>query len=459
MAKNAKYIATELDDFKQKKSWEESNARYKFQRKVNKLSDVEILDKIFSGEIKSTQGFFNTNRIDVWRDVINNQRLRVEPYKTILKEVVKKSDTFLNLPGNVRAIEMISQYSNEIIRPISEWKPKRSNAHYQLYDLLRYLFAEYPVPVFLDKGFICGYAGYNSENIEYIELFIHIGKGRSLKKFPLAPDLKLNNKVYHYLLNTPENLTFFESFRRAQILSMGGDDKLVNAILESKLGRRTSEKQEDFWITVIQFLINTPMLDSSRISPIIDYIEAMKYIPTRRLVNGIYQTVQPEQPGFTMKGRTAESILRQVDEWHEILNRDTRRTTKGSKTPITKWDGLKVNNWAKSVGKDVNKIRYDIIQLLTSAELSQEGRDLGHCVSSYAGSCLSGRCGIFSLRQASVQNGMYSRPMLTIEVNSSFQVVQVRGKSNRLPTKYEMMLVAEWADMNRLSISNWVKSN
>jgi hypothetical protein len=456
MGKNPKYIDSEIIDVKNNQHREKVYAEYKLQRMIKKSSDIELLDKIFKREIKSTQGFHHTNRVETWRHIISSSVLKLEPAKTILTECVRNSDTFLNVIDNVRAIEMIARYSNETIRPVQDWKPKRNNAHYQLYDLLRHLFAEYPVPYFLDKGFS---HNYSSESIEYIELFLHIGKGKSLKKFPLAPNLKLNNKVYHYLLNTPSNFTFFEAFRRAQILSMGGDERLVNSILESKLGRRPSEKQEDFWITVIQFLVNTPMLDSSKISPIIDYIEAMKYIPTRRLVNGIYQTVQPEQPGFTMKGRTAESLLRQVDAWHEILNRDTRRTTKGSKTPITKWGGLKVNNWAKSVGKDANKIRYDIIQLLTSAELSQEGRDLGHCVSSYAGSCLSGRCGIFSLRQASVQNGMYSRPMLTIEVNSSFQVVQVRGKGNRLPTKYEMILVAEWVDMNRLSISNWVKSN
>lgn len=448
-----KYINKESIEFKESMANDKFSNQYKEQRRVNRLTDAEIISEIFSGKIKNSSSFYVANKEDIWRNFINSytQKKKESPiYRKICTEIAKISDTYFKNIDNVKALNNIYINSDRFIRNVEDWCPKRQNTHLLVSDLIRHLFAKYPVPSFLDKGFI----GTNNQNddIECIELFIHIGSGQSLKKFSLIPDIKSNNKIYHYLFSTPDDYNFFEAFRRSQVLALGGDERLANSIVSSKLNDRLTEKQDDFWSTTIQFFVNTPMFDVDKIPTIIDYISNQKYERSRRLVDGVWQMCPPIQPGFSMKGRTINSLLTQTEEWHAHINRGLPKNSR--KSANFSWDGFNINNWAKSVGKDEHKIRYDIIQLLSSGELAQEGRDLGHCVSSYVGSCSSKKCAIFSLRSQQYIN--FGKPILTIEVRNNMQIVQIKGKSNRQPSRYEFDLVSEWANKEGLSISSWV---
>ena len=66
-----------------------------------------------------------------------------------------------------------------------------------------------------------------------------------------------------------------------------------------------------------------------------------------------------------------------------------------------------------------------------------------HCVSSYAASCRSGHCAIFSLRRSA---GPDWERLATIEVSPVFRsVVQVRGRFNVAAGPLEQHLIRTWA--------------
>lgn len=442
MARNAKYHKNWVRDRIDSEHQNRIDSEYRETKWINKLNNAQVLDNIFNGKIGRKNSFYNSN-IKYWEIIIGNHLSNIrnkdkkteENYREVCLDIVKKSSKFFDDEDNVKSLKHIAYYKENFINEINTWRPtgKRSLLH----DILRHLFVKYETPKFLDKSFING-------NIEAIEFFLHIGNGKSARSFIFKPELELNKKSYQFLQSTPKEFTYFEAFRRAQVLSIGGNELISNAILSSKLGRNLNG--EKFWYTVIQLFVQAGMFDVNKIPEIIDFIHNRKYERTIRMVNGFRQYADPEQPGLTMKGRTIETLLTQSDRWHAHLS-------KIKHVNITRWDGFKISDWTKTIGKDKNKIRYDIVQLLTSKELTQEGRELGHCVSSYASSCFHGNCAIFSFRNQTVSN--FSKSLLTIEVKGT-QIVQMRGKNNRKYTNHEVRLVEIWAKQEGLSFSRWI---
>ena len=73
-----------------------------------------------------------------------------------------------------------------------------------------------------------------------------------------------------------------------------------------------------------------------------------------------------------------------------------------------------------------------------------------HCVASYATSCASGRCAIFSLK---LEDGGGAIRRVTIGVETkSRKIVQVRGRYNRMPEPMDERFIRNWATVANLSI-------
>jgi hypothetical protein len=47
--------------------------------------------------------------------------------------------------------------------------------------------------------------------------------------------------------------------------------------------------------------------------------------------------------------------------------------------------------------------------------------------------------------------------LVTIEVNREGNIAQIRGKGNRLPDRYEMGIIEQWATKENLHVSKWLK--
>jgi len=237
------------------------------------------------------------------------------------------------------------------------------------------------------------------------------------------------------------------AFRWAQVLALGGDKGLCDSIVETQLARRF--KDDEFCLSVMRFFIDNPMLDRAHVHPIIDYIWSEKYVDQHEYdANGRLRNTGPAQPNFTMRGRSSDSLLAQVESWHRQLGRSTQYAKD------SRWQRWIVDDYTFVEGKssgDTSRL-WHIRELLSSKELVAEGRKQKHCVASYAASCLRGESAIFTMDMRDREG---ERKLLTIEVGRKHRVLyQVRGKRNRFPTKAEALVVRRWSQAHKL---NWTE--
>jgi hypothetical protein len=233
------------------------------------------------------------------------------------------------------------------------------------------------------------------------------------------------------------------------IIDLGGDERLVRSILQTRVG--TSFKAEDFWTSVFRFFVANPMLDSVHHGPIVDFVHHHKFEPSIPNPLGGQPDLIPAQPNLSMKGRTAESLLRSLREWHRSLAQGRVMSIRTGWGP-SGFPGLEFDEGA---GED--RRVYRIVELLDSEDLFEEGRAMRHCVATYGGSCASGRTSIWSLRK-SIESGRVVR-QVTIEVsNKARTIVQVRGRSNRLPTAGELAILESWGTAGGPALAYWMKA-
>ena len=195
--------------------------------------------------------------------------------------------------------------------------------------------------------------------------------------------------------------------------------------------------------------MNHPELDLAHVGPIIDYIQHQRFVAQDVIIaHGVVERRGPAQPNFTMKGRTPASLLRQVDAWHRTLARIEQ--------PKAEWppSGIDSFEFIEGGEKGGNLRVWTIRELLSTKALVDEGRKMKHCVATYAHSCGSGACSIWTLE---VENFDGRSKMLTIEVlNGSRMICQARGKCNMLPGEKHLGILRRWAEQAGLSLSNHV---
>ena len=397
----------------------------------------EIIPKIYNGELTPDQ-----LRNDITKEIaqIFHNQEQSDFLLNLLVNIEEKSELLVDIRF-VTAIHAISKYSNRWIRPIQRWKVKKHNRNRQFADLLRHLFVTYDIPAFMDNVWF-------TDNSTHHEWYIHIGSGQNIGTAPGIP-VTLTKKMAHHFLSAPKQYSVEEAIRWGQVQALGGDKRLIDAIRETHLIRNFTN--DDFWLSVIRFFIENPMLDVSHINPIVDYIQNQKYTNRQIFIDrGVAEEIDPPQPNFTMKGRTAETILQQVNEWHRQLGRETRGGN-------YQWTRSKIRelNLVQRTKEIENERTWVIRELLSSEELIDEGRRMNHCVRSYGKSCHSGRTSIWTLE---VTEKDKVRKVLTIEVMLAQMLIrQVRGKRNRLPTKSEKNIISQWAAREGLKIADYVR--
>lgn len=323
--------------------------------------------------------------------------------------------------------------SESWIRSIEDWRTSSYNANRQFYSLVRHLLVEYEMPVFMDHAWF-------SANRTHQGWYKHLAVGKNIRTahgFPAT----VSKKAAHYFLKAPTHYTINGAIRFGQVLALGGDQVLSDALIETRLGR--SFEHDQFWQTVVSFFVKNPMLDLIWAGPIIDYIYHQRFEPVFEVrEDGLVGEGPPLNPLFSMSGRTADSILRLVEEWHGALA--------NSHNLQLVWNpsGIEGFSFAEGSRDSDHRKQWTIRELITSADLLAEGRALKHCVYSYARSCASGRCSIWTLE---VQFEQSKDKLLTIEIDSkSREIRQVRGYKNRYASDDETRIIALWAEKAHL---------
>ena len=161
-------------------------------------------------------------------------------------------------------------------------------------------------------------------NVTHQNWFKHIGTGQNIRTAPDIPIPAHEKRWHSHFLKAPRHYTIEEALRWGQVHALGGDRYLADALRGTRLTGTLSN--DGFWLNVIRFFIANPMLDVSHVHPIIDYIWHQKYENRRVFVErGVAREIGPAQPNFSMRGRTPETLLRHVDEWHGELGREIER--------------------------------------------------------------------------------------------------------------------------------------
>ena len=340
----------------------------------------------------------------------------------------------------IQGIAALANHHEGWIRPLETWKVKKHNRNRQFSELARHLLAAYEVPFFMDSVWFNG-------NGAHQNWFKHIGAGQNIRTAPDIPIL-LTKKMAHHFLKAPRHYTVEEALRWGQVHALGGDKYLVDALRQTRLTQTFNN--DDFWLSVIRFFIANPMLDVNHVNPIVDYIWNQRYENRHVFVErGVAREIGPAQPNFSMSGRTPETLLRQVEEWHGHLGRE-------SKGRELEWHRSQIGEFHILEGSEASRNMkiWSIRELLSSDELIDEGRALRHCVSTYARSCHTGRSSIWSM-EIEDENGR--RKILTIEVAPREKVIrQVRGRRNRLPTPREKELLQRWAAQEGLQLAGYI---
>jgi hypothetical protein len=273
------------------------------------------------------------------------------------------------------------------------------------------------MPMFFDSVW------YYSER-DWESWFIEVARGDSLRTCIGVP-INLTKKIAHEMMNAPSNYTICDALRYGQVMGLGGDRRLVQAVLSSRMGRDFAD--EPFRETVISWFVRNPMIDTAQISPLVDYIMHKFY----------------NELDFSMKGRGVLAMIRQMEEWHNKLRKERGKQ-------YNEWKPMNINSWEYVEGKDAHRLAWDMTEITNSKALREEGRYMHHCVAAFEGSCTSGRSSIFSLRC----NGERA---LTLEVNrQAMTIAQMRGESNRLADLREKRVVGIWAGQYGLIRSKYL---
>lgn len=201
------------------------------------------------------------------------------------------------------------------------------------------------------------------------EWYLHIACGKNIRS--ARTPIPLTRMMAHHFLLAPASESIEGAFRWAEVHALGGDATLTHALLGTRLG--TSFDHHEFWSTVVRFFIANPLLDRVHAGPIVDYLHAQKF-QTRDIVdhNGRTTVEPPPQPNLQMRGRTADTLLAQVDRWHKALGR-----TKGAENLYFKASGFKAAAF-KTGGKDA-PILWSFRELHSGSALIAEGKAMRHC--------------------------------------------------------------------------------
>jgi hypothetical protein len=436
---------SQLED--EKRAYERQVARRDASHRASR-NPRRIIEKACEGELRAGEIAHHrlrqvcerieaSDRSEGARRSLRDLLLKVHEEGDFLAESVIFGDTtFLYIDGLVALNSRRDQWT----RRLDSWTSRSHNSRRQFSSLARHLLAKYPVPLFMDSVWF----RHDPASHDMRDWFILMGSGKNIRKAKIP--IPLTKMMAHYLLEAPSHYSVENAIRWGQVHAFGGDSRLVESLLGTRLGN--SFEQDEFWVTVVRFFIENPMMDRAHVGPIVDYLQHQKYEPQAVFVApGVREHQPPPQPNLSMKGRAPGSLLRQVERWHRQLGRHIRAGN-------LRWDRSSIGEFEFETGiRGKNLKVWRLRELLSSGELIAEGRAMRHCVATYAGSCAAGQCSIWTMELHGF-DGVERRQ--TIEVNRNRVIVQSRGKYNAVPNDQELQILKRWAEEQGLQVSRYI---
>ncbi|MFP9114975.1 PcfJ domain-containing protein [Flavobacterium sp. RHBU_3] len=317
-------------------------------------------------------------------------------YRLLMVMYGKKCYGVLRNPAYIDVLANISRFGNKTVRPIEDWTKDSLTADGQLASIIRYLFAVYEVPQFMEHVFA-------ESNIVHMLWYIQLGRGDSVLSLCAFP-AKFTHKMAHEFRNTPGHVyTIDQAIRRAQALGYGATHKLAENIAWSV--NVAEIKDNAFRAKMIQFVAK-----HARGAQFVEVESVMGYVAEKH----------GEATGFKLKGRAWAALVKAARE-HEVEKaKRLAAEMRGDWKPVAIADYEAVEEM----------YTYRIVQLVTSEELYEEGREMSHCVADYADDCAEGEIAIFSVRSFNADyDGYYTLATLEYSVTEN-AIVQAQGRFN-----------------------------
>lgn len=378
--------------------------------------------------------------------------LHVEKYADLLRPTLAKKGYGQDIVNtHLGGMTQLARHHKDWIRPVEDWRPKKYKDRLQFNALARHLLAKYHVPSFFDSAF---FQGNTPEAHAQQNWFKHVGMGQNIRTAGIP--MRLTKRMAHALMQFDDHrFTVYQALRAVQYNMLRTAEQTWHTswtVSHSLLGQTI--KNDDFWETVVQFIGKQNFLARNYVEPIIDYIRHQKFVPQRiPQPNGTIIEGPPVHPNFCMKGRSANKLLRQVDEWHQEL-------TGMEDVALETWEpsGLREFEHIETDPKLNRKIKWSMHELTTSQQLYAEGRIMRHCVGSYTRDCATGDKSVWSLRALDLEaakENQIEEHVLTIEVNPKKRtIVQFAGKCNLKPSGKKHLALQRKVDSIYLHLLN-----
>ena len=334
----------------------------------------------------------------------------------------------------VDALLNLSRFRDAHMRPAIDWVGTSSSWRPAVSALAQHLICDYRVPVFLASSWYATDAAADKKR----GWFVAHSRGASFRSLDLP--IVMTRKMEHIFLASQDHLSIEHALRRAELFALGAPVEFVKAVMSTRLA--TDLRDGEFWHTVWMFLVaNAGDVEPTQIGPMVDYIQAVR---RNRTQDGLMEFGSP-QPAFSMKGRTVQSMLRLMRDWHRSLGVGSASLswTRSPFQPLL----------VEEPSRDDSELprRWQMMELTNSAQLRSEGAALHHCVASYANRCYYGTSSIWSLRFWQTEKIHH---VLTVEVDPKNRVViQARGRANRAASGKSLRLLQDWAARERLRMA------
>jgi len=340
---------------------------------------------------------------------------------------------------------LVAAHWQRRVREIVDFKKKSHNIKKIAKELVWHLFAKYETPHCLFYPWQTWNRQEYAARKDHLGWFFHVAQGGNIRTAPQVPNI--SKKEAHLFLTAPKEYAPDLALRWARVKALGGSSQFVDSIKYTRIGLIFADEQtEAFCVSVIRFFLANPWLDTAQYIVILDWLWNQKFEP--RLVGGFRQP--PPQPGLSMKGRTAQTVLREAERWHRELLRGYRET--GRENTCVVWPKSSLSDYESADKGD----RIGIFELTSSLDLQDEGKRLHHCVYSFAHSCSKGRSAIFSMREVRADNSV-GKSLATIEVHLEYRiVVQARGFANEPLSVQQIQHLNRWARGNQLSVGKYL---
>jgi hypothetical protein len=357
-----------------------------------------------------------------------------------LLAAVRARTTIRVCPTVVEALRNVARFAPNHVRPLSEWRGDRGSIYPVIDSLVQHLLARHRVPRFLASVWYGDANGWADAKRRW---FIAHAAGMRFRDLDLP--VPMSRQMESLFLRSPDHLSVEAAMRRAELLWLGAKDDLLKAVLATRLGSDLANGL--FWRTVMQSFVRwSDRLDPGAVGPIVDFVQYVRHERIEVVTDEGVRLVDPPDPCFSIKGRSPASMQRLVEAWHRGLGVQPTSTMSWSRSrlrPLTFQE--------PPLEPDRPPVRWQLVELTSSAELQAEGKALRHCVASYARLCLWRRSQIWSLRRS--RDSSTFRSVATIEIDPQTRaIVQARGLRNRAMSWRARELMLLWARRENIGV-------